>query len=327
MCASARPSAKSAVRWFTTGSRTPSRPRRVSCVQSVKRATSKSTTTRAVCFEMPRSRVVLLMAAFTAALITSVSVLGLWGRAPGITRADIRASLRKGNAASNSLLLKGCTHVYLDVGTNLGVQIRKLFEPELYPHSAMLAFFDQWFGDGEERRALGPSLCAVGFEPNPQHQKRLDFLEECYLGKMGWRTRILRVAVSDGADNEVVSFNTDPQGPNMWGARVSSPGEINVTTMNFARFFRDEVLQEPREFVGAKFDVEGAEYGVFTEMLREGLLGAVDAATVEWHAHESLGSWRIRAHMALRAPQFVELDDESYASDGQPWPDKCVLHQ
>ena len=26
-----------------------------------------------------------------------------------------------------------CWHVYLDVGTNIGVQIRKLFEPERYP--------------------------------------------------------------------------------------------------------------------------------------------------------------------------------------------------
>lgn len=29
--------------------------------------------------------------------------------------------------------LNGCRHVYIDVGSNMGVQIRKLFEPERYP--------------------------------------------------------------------------------------------------------------------------------------------------------------------------------------------------
>ena len=29
-------------------------------------------------------------------------------------------------------LADGCWHVYLDVGSNIGVQVRKLFEPERY---------------------------------------------------------------------------------------------------------------------------------------------------------------------------------------------------
>ena len=42
----------------------------------------------------------------------------------------------------------GCQHVYLDLGTNVGFQVRKLFEPELYPASAgdSIAVFNRFFG-------------------------------------------------------------------------------------------------------------------------------------------------------------------------------------
>ena len=63
--------------------------------------------------------------------------------------------------------LDGCRFVYLDVGTNIGVQIRKLFEPELYPNAKIHKIFEQYFGDKKQRIRSG--VCAVGFEPNPNH--------------------------------------------------------------------------------------------------------------------------------------------------------------
>lgn len=59
---------------------------------------------------------------------------------------------------------------YLDVGTNVGVQIRKLFEPQLYPGAAILRHFDEAFGTS---RASLQGLCAIGFEPNPLHTPAL----------------------------------------------------------------------------------------------------------------------------------------------------------
>ena len=41
--------------------------------------------------------------------------------------------------------LDGCYHVYLDVGSNIGVQIRKLFEPENYPNATVLQIFNENF--------------------------------------------------------------------------------------------------------------------------------------------------------------------------------------
>ncbi len=42
----------------------------------------------------------------------------------------------------------GCWHVYLDVvdvGSNIGVQVRKLFEPHLYPGAPVLYVYESWF--------------------------------------------------------------------------------------------------------------------------------------------------------------------------------------
>ena len=65
--------------------------------------------------------------------------------------------------------LDNCNFVYLDMGTNLGVQIRlaqaanyipvlqlwlllrKLYEPHLYPGAPVVKIFDQYFGDFQAR--------------------------------------------------------------------------------------------------------------------------------------------------------------------------------
>ena len=37
------------------------------------------------------------------------------------------------------------------MGTNSGVQIRKLYEPHLFPNASVLPIFDKFFGRAEER--------------------------------------------------------------------------------------------------------------------------------------------------------------------------------
>ena len=60
--------------------------------------------------------------------------------------------------------------MYLDVGSNIGVQVRKLFEPQKYPEAKIHKIFNTYFGDIEERNIIfeGNSnfVCAVGLEPN-----------------------------------------------------------------------------------------------------------------------------------------------------------------
>ena len=51
-----------------------------------------------------------------------------------------------------------CSGFYIDLGTNIGVQVRKLFEPGRYPGAAMAAKFDKFFG------ARRGHVCAIGLE-------------------------------------------------------------------------------------------------------------------------------------------------------------------
>ena len=68
---------------------------------------------------------------------------------------------------SQDFNLDGCYHVYLDVGTNVGIQIRKLYEPEKYPDAKIHRIFDEHF----KRKNVTSTghICAIGFEPNPRH--------------------------------------------------------------------------------------------------------------------------------------------------------------
>merc|ERR1712037_354261 len=92
-----------------------------------------------------------------------------------------------GASGKQENFLDGCHHVYLDMGTNTGVQIRKLYEPHLFPNASVLPIFDKFFGQEGERDLT--TICTVGFEPNIIHNEVLHRLEEQYKA-CGWRVYI-----------------------------------------------------------------------------------------------------------------------------------------
>ena len=66
-----------------------------------------------------------------------------------------------------------------DVGSNIGIHARFLFEPELYPQQQYSAlFFDKYFP--KTGRVKRKDVCVVGFEPNPKHRPRLQRLQSYY---------------------------------------------------------------------------------------------------------------------------------------------------
>ena len=121
-------------------------------------------------------------------------------------------------------ILDGCYHLYLDVGSNIGVQIRKLFEPTKYPNANVHSIFTSYFGTPEERKNSfeGRVVCAVGFEPNSHHTQYLKQLESRY-NKCGWRvTFMTETAVSD--HKGTARFYTDEAYEHMeWGGGILPP--------------------------------------------------------------------------------------------------------
>ena len=71
-----------------------------------------------------------------------------------------------------------CTDLYVDVGSNRGVQLRKLYEPDKYKGAPMLSIFRRRFGGAGTSTFC--HVCAIGIEANPRHSDRLNELQRRY---------------------------------------------------------------------------------------------------------------------------------------------------
>jgi len=123
----------------------------------------------------------------------------LWPLVTSIAAPTTRAHMVR----AVRLLQSGrCHHVYIDVGTNIGVQVRKLYEPHRYPLAHTLPLFDAYFGpantntttadtDTTAVNTTAPSgvgrgdVCTFAFEPNPRWSSALTQLEQAYK-RRGW---------------------------------------------------------------------------------------------------------------------------------------------
>ena len=78
--------------------------------------------------------------------------------------------------------LDGCYHVFVDVGANIGIHSRFLFEPTVFPNSSFRRVFDTYFGADRDPS----SICALSFEPNPAHRAHHIRQQKLYAHR-GWR--------------------------------------------------------------------------------------------------------------------------------------------
>ncbi|CAF4911446.1 unnamed protein product, partial [Rotaria sp. Silwood2] len=166
--------------------------------------------------------------------------------------------------------LDGCRYVYIDMGTNIGVQIRKLYEPHLYPNADVLPLFKQIFANHSDE------VCSVGFEANPLHDKYLKEFEN-YCLKRNWRVKIFTsTAVSTVEKN--LTFYTEPgnEGNNQWGASLHALNKktnITVPSIDIASWFKKTVLNRkiPAGFASSKImmktDIEGHDPFVLVHLM------------------------------------------------------------
>lgn len=245
-----------------------------------------------------------------------------------------------------------CKFLYVDIGSNIGVQIRKLFEPASYPEAKVLPVFNEHFGTANARGkpSAESGICAIGLEANPQFEERLRTVEKHHR-ENGWNTKFFVPRIVSNDDNSNMTFYVDGRASkNHWGsstnkaqaqASSSKEGEIkavSVSSIDISNFFKSTILREEKKKVIAKMDIEGSEYIVLPKMLEAGLLcaGKIDAMFLEWHklipqgydqgltTRKALSAnlkKQIAAaeHCAGAAPmQVLDIDDESYLTDGVP---------
>ena len=224
-------------------------------------------------------------------------------------------------------LLDGCYHVYLDVGSNIGVQIRKLFEPEKYPDAHVHSIFNKNFGTIKERRKAykenGRVVCAIGFEPNSHHTSYLKEIESSY-NRCNWKVKFLTESAASNHDG-VTRFYTDEAYGNMeWGGGIlppkviniakevvknkSQPKFMNVTLIRLSDFLKDVVgkrqLPVPASEtfppkVVMKMDIEGSEVDVMPDLIFTGGLQYINSIMVEWHERLENLPERKKAHQLL----------------------------
>jgi len=209
--------------------------------------------------------------------------------------------------------LDGCKHVYLDMGTNTGVQIRKLFEPHLFPNASVLAVFDKFFGHIGERDLT--NVCAVGFEPNVLHNEVLGRLQDHYQA-CGWRVYINKETGIGKEEKENVEFAhkkvwtetglgenvayTDPLGKSgrMENEKYAKDSAIKmipskVRQIRIAEFINKIVATRRLELestsqdqfppsVVMKLDVEGRELDVLPDLVMSGALQHLDHLHVDY---------------------------------------------
>lgn len=234
--------------------------------------------------------------------------------------------------------LESCSSIYLDVGSNKGVQIRKLFEPSLYPGAPALALFDESYGPPEKRcrPAAESGICALGFEPNPQHYDRLRKLEAAYT-KQGWHVHFYFVAAA--TNTSVTSFT---------GMGSEGGDEVDLGAhLNLGLGLWQSVLVQAvdfADFLGSlpagkvklmKMDIEGEEFNVLAHMAERGMLcgNVIKEAFVEVHNITSVATWantdywegkptaEALSHFVQSRScengtmQLVQMDDESFLED------------
>ena len=190
--------------------------------------------------------------------------------------------------------LSGCCHVYLDVGSNIGVQIRKLFEPSKYPGYKVASTFGKHFGMlGSSRQK---NVCALGLEANPRHAPRLAEIASAYNAR-GWRTHFLAPVAASIANGKITFYpgpvdhdsgydghDTHGNATQWWGSTVAnkynrekgSAPPVTVPRVNLADLVQRSILGRAKPAgctnpkVVMKIDIEGGEFDVLPHMLASG---------------------------------------------------------
>mmetsp|Transcript_10148 Transcript_10148/g.32115 ORF Transcript_10148/g.32115 Transcript_10148/m.32115 type:complete len:239 (+) Transcript_10148:361-1077(+) len=172
-----------------------------------------------------------------------------------------------------------CRFYYIDLGTNVGWQIEKLYNPRCA--SPVQRLFDDAFADRRDE------VCAIGFEPNPAHARPLVELEQrhaakgrfvsIHMGFAGTRNRMSRLYLNrktaDGGRNHD------------WAAARVKQHQANNSFVATKEFDVVRLLLglPTQATIVMKVDVEGDERTLFPALIRSRALCRVRTVYAEFH--------------------------------------------
>lgn len=245
--------------------------------------------------------------------------------------------------------LKSCKSIFFDLGSNMGVNIRKLYESEKYPGAKVLPELTKAFGTPESRRAPDSGLCALGFEPNPKHMNRLQSIEQAYAKKgfnvhfypyAAWRSDGFMALNTTGKRDGGITEQSEGAHLSMHSSEWPGAKEIMVRTVDLAEFVESLPAGSVKLLL---MDIEGSEYEALAQLMQKNVLcqGTINTALVDAHGWGEITHWgdassflqgvHPRSYKAIhqRVQQLLDfdwcnpgkvtaigaLDDETYSND------------
>jgi len=222
------------------------------------------------------------------------------------------------SAVAHTHLADGCARVYVDFGTNLGIQFRKLYEPHLF----------DGYGEGNPSEEVFASafgterddVCSFGFEPSPRHTARLRDLQQAY-----WSTgRRVQIFTETAVTNETNAHNTTfhMSSSGTGGADgIEKGGDVLVTvaTIDLSDFFKKHILARHVPVLGGtprilmKCDAEGYDMRVMQRLLDTDVMCHIHM--VYYEAAHTTPEWLRSMQDTLKQrgceTVFLERDDET----------------
>ncbi|KAL3799292.1 hypothetical protein HJC23_013017 [Cyclotella cryptica] len=211
------------------------------------------------------------------------------------------------NVESNKIEIRrrklgdGCYHIFLDVGANIGLHARFLYEPHSYPEAETAkSIFETEFGTTARDNR---DFCVFAFEPNPIHRARHEKLKK-HFEESGLHYRHVPVAVSDFDGNMTFFHNDDAndeeQGFSDHKVAGDKAVEEVVPVIRLADWIMNEIYERelPSKIYGnysditpknapkvvMKMDIETQEHAVVPDLMYSGVLcQTVDFAFGEFH--------------------------------------------
>jgi hypothetical protein len=191
-------------------------------------------------------------------------------------------------------------------GTNVGVQMRKLYNPWQFPNALVLDLFTTTYGHDRSR------VCALGMEANPAHSAYLTLLN-AYFRRKGYQALVLTETAASVAPGQA-TFHQDPGVTHELGASLASGSwqkrtkqrntAVTVPLFDLPGFLADIVRPLAQEIQwrtgskpaqGMKIDAEGEEYALLPALITNG--GLCDLSMIYIEAHKK--SFRTKAGKAV----------------------------
>lgn len=236
-------------------------------------------------------------------------------------------------------LFKGCSKIFLDVGSNRGTHVRKLFEPDKYPGCPYSSKFDEGFGVDRNRPSSETGICAFGFEANPRWTSRLQQIEETYKDN-GWRAKWFAPSAVGNTTKDIEFWLNDKpgSGDSDWGFSEVKLHDYS-TSVKVHQFDLSEFMDTLNKYASPgyrlmKMDIESAEFNTLPKFLDRNLFckDVLNKLTIEWHVQwlpPEKQEWGKNMMDKINSPtkcgtrpstDVEAFDDESFLNDGMPLP-------